>query len=190
MNNTSEMYSEIENKVKTLPEVLKLYGEFPRDKRRIVHCHGTFDVVHPGHLRQLSYAKTQGDILVVSTTADRFISKSGVRPYVPQDLRLINLSALALVDCVILNDEETPVELIKSLKPDIFLKGPDYAHEVNPKTLEEKDAVESYGGKMIFSPGDYVMSSTKIIQDRTMNLSSEKAKLLMEQENIDFDDCL
>ena len=188
MNNTSEMYSEIENKVKTLPEVLKLYGAFPRDKRRIVHCHGTFDVVHPGHLRQLSYAKTQGDILVVSTTADRFISKSGVRPYVPQDLRLINLSALALVDCVILNDEETPVELIKSLKPDIFLKGPDYAHEVNPKTLEEKDAVESYGGKMIFSPGDYVMSSTKIIQDRTMNLSSEKAKLLMEQENIDFDD--
>lgn len=178
------MYSSIENKVKSVSEVLEILGHFPREGNEIVHCHGTFDVVHPGHLRQLSYAKTQGKILVVSITSDRYIGKAGVRPYVPQEMRLVNLSALSLVDYVILNDEETPIQLIKELKPDIFIKGPDYSHEINTKTTEEKRAVESYGGRMSFSPGDYVMSSTKLIQDRAINLSSEKAKLLIEQEQI------
>lgn len=188
MTNTGDMYTSIESKVKTVEEIIQEYGTFPRLNKRIVHCHGTFDVVHPGHLRQLSYAKTQGDILVVSTTADKFISKSGIRPYVPQDMRLVNLSALTLVDCVVLNDEETPIDLICKLQPDIFIKGPDYSHEMNPRTLEEKAAVESYGGRMLFSPGDYVMSSSKLIQERSMNLSSEKAKLLMAQENLTFDE--
>jgi rfaE bifunctional protein nucleotidyltransferase chain/domain len=181
---TAGMYSSIENKVKTVDEILSLLGHFPRGENEIVHCHGTFDVVHPGHLRQLSYAKTQGKFLVVSITSDRFIGKAGVRPYVPQEMRLVNLSALSLVDYVILNDEETPIELIKELKPDIFIKGPDYSHVTSAKTTEEKSAVESYGGRMLFSPGDYVMSSTKLIQERAINLSSEKAKLLINQENL------
>lgn len=188
MTSTGDMYTSIDSKVKTVEEILQEFGSFPRKDKKIVHCHGTFDVVHPGHLRQLSYAKTQGNILVVSTTADKFISKSGVRPYVPQDMRLVNLSALTLVDCVVLNDNETPIELISKLQPDIFIKGPDYSHEMNPRTLEEKTAVESYGGRMLFSPGDYVMSSSKLIQDRSMNLSSEKAKLLMAQEELTLSD--
>jgi rfaE bifunctional protein nucleotidyltransferase chain/domain len=182
------MYTSIESKVKTVEEILQEFGAFPRANKRIVHCHGTFDVVHPGHLRQLSYAKTQGEILVVSTTSDKFISKSGVRPYVPQEMRLVNLSALSLVDCVVLNDQETPIELIHKLQPDVFIKGPDYSHDTNPRTLEEKAAVETYGGRMLFSPGDYVMSSSKLIHERSINLSSEKAKLLMAQEDLVFDD--
>jgi rfaE bifunctional protein nucleotidyltransferase chain/domain len=184
MTNTGDMYASIPSKVMTIEEVVNKYGKFPRKSLRIVHCHGTFDVVHPGHLRQLSYAKTQGEVLVVSVTADKFITKSGVRPYVPQDMRLVNLSALALVDCVILSEEDTPINLIKKLQPDIFIKGPDYSHEMNLMTLEEKETVDGYGGRMLFSPGDYVMSSSKIITSRSINLSSEKAKLLTNQEEI------
>lgn len=180
----SNLFLGIPSKCTTVENLLQKYG-FPRDAHdSIVLCHGTFDLVHPGHLRQLSFAKTQAPILVVSLTSDRFISKSGVKPYVPQEIRSVNLSALELVDYVIISDSETPNDILKMLKPEFFVKGFDYANQNNPKTIEEKRIVEEYGGKMIFSPGDFVMSSTKLIESRDFNLNYERLRLLMEQENV------
>ena len=86
-------------------------------------CHGTFDVVHPGHVRQLIYAKSKGDILIVSLTSDKYVNKGPLRPYVPQELRALNLAAFEIVDHVIIDQNPTPIENILILKPDFFVKG-------------------------------------------------------------------
>lgn len=183
----------IQSKEFSSEELLLQVGKFPRDAQKIVLCHGTFDIVHPGHLRQFAFAKTQGEKLVVSITADRFIAKSGVKPYVPQEIRSINLSALEIVDYVLVCESETPLEMLKKLQPEVFVKGYDYSSEENSKTIEEKQVVEAYGGKMVFSPGDFVMSSTRLIESRNFNLSLEKLQVLMKQEKVsirDFTNCL
>ena len=79
-------------KVKTPSELVSIIGLFPREITSIM-CHGVFDVVHPGHLRHLSYAKTKANFLIVSVTADRHISKGMYRPHVPEDMRALNLAA-------------------------------------------------------------------------------------------------
>ena len=83
-------------------------------------CHGNFDIVHPGHIRHLSYAKGNGDILVVSITADKFIKKGIYRPHVTEKLRALNLASLEFVDYVVIDNNTTPIKLIKRLNP-IFL---------------------------------------------------------------------
>jgi cytidyltransferase-like protein len=98
------------HKILTVEEVVARVGTFPRD-RLVTMCHGTFDVVHPGHLRHLLYAKGKGDVLVVGVTADRHVHKGNLRPHVPQDLRAVNLAAFEFVDFVIIDDHETPLEI-------------------------------------------------------------------------------
>jgi cytidyltransferase-like protein len=89
-------------------------------------CHGTFDIVHPGHIRHLMYAKEKADVLIASVTADAHISKGAHRPYVPQELRAANLAAFEFVDYVIVDHNETPIENIRALEPDYFAKGFEY----------------------------------------------------------------
>jgi len=176
------------HKILTVEEVVARVGTFPRD-RLVTMCHGTFDVVHPGHLRHLLYAKGKGDVLVVGVTADRHVHKGDLRPHVPQDLRAVNLAAFEFVDFVIIDDHETPLEIIRCLKPDFFVKGFDYTQtNLNPKTEEEKEAVIEYGGQMLFSPGDFVLSSTRLIESSPPNLRYERLLSLMERSGTSFAD--
>jgi cytidyltransferase-like protein len=85
------------HKIKTAEQIAEVIGKRPR-KKKVIMCHGTFDVVHPGHVRHLLYAKTKADVLIASLTADVHIKKGNMRPYVPEDLRVINLAALEMVD--------------------------------------------------------------------------------------------
>lgn len=175
-------------KIKTAEELRALIGERPREKK-VIMCHGVFDVVHPGHLRHLIFAKSKGDILVVSLTADQFIMKGNVRPYVPEDLRALNLAAFEIVDYVIIDKESTPISNIKKIQPDYFAKGYEYVKgSVHPKTQEEIDTLDSFGGEMIFTPGDIVYSSSHLIELAPPNINSEKLMILMEAEKISFDD--
>ena len=86
------------NKIVTNKKLQKILGEFPRKKgSKVAMCHGVFDLVHPGHIRHLQFAKTKSDILVVSITADLHVNKAAMRPYVPQQLRAENLAALECI---------------------------------------------------------------------------------------------
>ena len=151
-------------------------------------CHGTFDIVHPGHIRHLLYAKSKGDILVVSITGDVHVTKDNYRPYVPQDLRQLNLATLEFVDYVITDFDATPLNNLRILKPDFFAKGYEYMDGcVHPKTQEEINVLESYGGEVIFTPGDIVYSSSALITLEPPGIEIEKLMLLMEREEITFD---
>lgn len=173
-------------KIHTAAELARLLGSFPR-KKRVVMCHGTFDIVHPGHIRHLLYAREKGDILVVSVTCDEHILKANYRPHVPETLRAMNLAALEMVDHVVVDRNATPIENIRLIKPDFFVKGYEYGSgPMPPKTQEEKDSVESYGGEIIFTPGDVVFSSSAIIESKLPNLAVEKLALLMRIEGVTF----
>jgi rfaE bifunctional protein kinase chain/domain len=174
------------SKLKTPEELQKILGPMPRKKKAIM-CHGTFDLVHPGHIRHLIYAKSKADILITSITSDAHIQKANFRPFVPQGLRAMNLAALEVVDYVVIDDNPTPIENIKVIRPDFFAKGYEYNKAgLNPKTKEEKDALEMYGGEILFTPGDIVYSSSHIIEQDPPNLAADKLHSLMQAEGITF----
>lgn len=174
-------------KIKTLEELAMILGPMPRHKK-VIMCHGVFDVVHPGHLRHLIYAKSKADILVASLTADRHIIKGTHRPHVPQDLRALNLAAFEIVDYVIIDPNDKPLDTLRQLKPDFFAKGYEYnANGLSPKTKEEFDLISSYGGEVIFTPGDIVYSSSQLIEMEPPNLRMEKLLMLMDSSGISFE---
>src|SRR5256885_17151689 len=106
-------------KIKTREELRQIIGPRPR-KKSVIMCHGTFDLVHPGHIRHLMYAKSKADLLVASLTSDAHINKANFRPFVPQDLRAMNLAGLECVDFVIIDESPTPIEDIEYLQPDFM----------------------------------------------------------------------
>src|SRR5215467_2341241 len=135
------------HKIKTPAEIREAIGPLPR-QRRVIMCHGVFDVVHPGHVRHLLYAKSKADILIASITADHHITKGTHRPHVPQDLRAVNLAAFEAVDYVIIDKNAKPLDNIRLIEPDYFAKGFEYtAGGMPPRTAEEAEVVESYGGE-------------------------------------------
>jgi rfaE bifunctional protein kinase chain/domain len=174
------------HKIKTAKEIRQVVGLRPRQKK-VIMCHGTFDVVHPGHIRHMLYAKTKADILIASLTADEHITKGTMRPFVPQDLRAINLAALEMVDYVVVDLDPTPLKNLTIIEPDFFAKGYEYTSgAVHPKTQEEIAVLESYGGEMIFTPGDIVYSSSALIELAPPSIAVEKLLTLMQNENITF----
>ncbi|MEW6055581.1 MAG: PfkB family carbohydrate kinase [Bdellovibrionota bacterium] len=180
--------SDYRRKIKTKEELLEVIGPRPR-KRSVIMCHGSFDIVHPGHVRHLMYAREKADVLVASLTSDSHISKANFRPYVPEQLRAMNLAALEVVDYVIIDPNPTPLENIRFLQPDYFAKGYEYnADGLHPKTAEELQVLEAYGGEVIFTPGDVVFSSSSFIEQAPPKLASEKLGLLMKEEGVTFDD--
>lgn len=177
-------------KIKTREELLQIMGRRPRE-RSVIMCHGTFDLVHPGHVRHMMYAKSKANVLVVSLTCDAHIGKANFRPFVPQELRAMNLAALEVVDYVLIDEHPTPIENIKFLQPDYFAKGYQYSKDskegLHPKTREEIETLESYGGEMIFTPGDVIFSSSAFIEHAPPKIAAEKLTTLMESEGITFD---
>ena len=179
--------SDFRRKVKSREELREILGAHPRD-RSVIMCHGTFDLVHPGHIWHLMYAKSKADVLIASLTSDAHIVKADYRPFVPQQLRAMNLAALEVVDYVIVDESDTPLENIRYLQPDYFAKGYEYSEQgVHPRTREEMDALASYGGELIFTPGDVVFSSTAFIDATPPNIAVEKLVTLMKSEGITFE---
>jgi rfaE bifunctional protein kinase chain/domain len=174
-------------KVKTVDELCAAIGSRPRAKK-VIMCHGVFDLVHPGHIRHLLYAKEKADVLVASLTADAHITKAQYRPFVPQELRALNLAALEMVDFVLIDLNPTPIDNIARIQPDFFAKGYEYADGgINPKTQHELEVLQSYGGELLFTPGDIVYSSSHLIESGPPNIALEKLLLLMEADGLDFD---
>jgi len=185
---TSAEQALFERKIKTPEQLRVLLGAPPR-ARKVIMCHGTFDLVHPGHIRHLIYAKSKASILVASLTADVHIEKANHRPFVPQELRAMNLAALEVVDYVLIDFNAKPLGNLQIVRPDYFAKGYEYSQGgIHPKTLEEKEIVESYGGELLFTPGDIVYSSSAIIEASPPNLAYHKLSSLMDAEGVTFND--
>ena len=183
----SSLTEKYRHKIKTAEELKQILGPRPRAKK-VIMCHGVFDVVHPGHVRHLLYAKTKADILVASLTSDVHISKGHHRPHIPQELRALNLAAFEVVDFVIIDKNPTPIRNVELLQPDFFAKGYEYtAAGLPPKTQEEVAVLKAYGGEMIFTPGDIVYSSTRLIDLAPPSIKSEKLLTFMDSEKLTFD---
>jgi bifunctional ADP-heptose synthase (sugar kinase/adenylyltransferase) len=175
------------HKIKSAQELRDVIGPRPRNKS-VIMCHGVFDVVHPGHVRHLLYAKSKADLLVASITADHHITKGAHRPHVPQDLRAVNLAAFEVVDYVVIDKNPTPLENIRLIEPDYFAKGFEYTATGMPvKTAEEAEVVRAYGGEVIFTPGDIIYSSSNLIDLAPPAIKLEKLQILMERNGITFD---
>lgn len=113
----------------------------------VVFTNGCFDILHRGHTQYLAAAKALGDILVVGVNTDRSVRalKGDARPVVPEDDRAQVLAALAAVDFVTLFDEDTPLELITTIAPDVLVKGAGYERD----TIVGADFVEERGGRVV-----------------------------------------
>jgi rfaE bifunctional protein kinase chain/domain/rfaE bifunctional protein nucleotidyltransferase chain/domain len=178
----------ISHKIRSAQEIAASVGPRPRDKK-VIMCHGTFDIVHPGHVRHLLYAKSKGDVLVASLTADAHIAKANFRPFVPQELRALNLAALEVVDFVVIDSDPTPIKNISLIQPDYFAKGYEYTkHGLHPRTAEEKAAIEAYGGEILFTPGDIIYSSSHIIETEPPAIATEKLMAVLAGENLSISD--
>ena len=133
--------------------------------KKIVLVHGVYDILHIGHIEYFKEAKRFGDILVVSVTANKFVNKGINRPYFNEKNRISLLNELSEVDYTVLSKEASAVNVIKNLKPDFYVKGPDYRLESNDKAgnlRKEKNEVVKYGGKLKFTSGR-LFSSTKVL---------------------------
>lgn len=175
-------------KIYTLPKLIKLLEKKHKKQKKIL-CHGNFDVVHPGHVRHLIYAKSKADILIVSITADKFNQKGTYRPFVPENLRALNLATFEMVDYVTIDNNKTSINILNKLKPDFFAKGFEYSSNGLPKaTKEEANTVKKFGGEMIFTPGDVIYSSTKLLRLSKPNIDNFRLSDLMKKNKITFDD--
>ncbi len=150
-------------KICTLPTLLRLRERAQSEGRLVVQCHGCFDIVHPGHIRHLRQAKAQGDILLVSITGDSSYSKRDGKPLIPEGLRAEGLAALDFVDWVYIEQSATAEDLLSRVRPDVYVKGKEYETNTDPRFLRERQRVEAGGGRVVFSSGDVVFSSTALI---------------------------
>jgi rfaE bifunctional protein nucleotidyltransferase chain/domain len=167
-------------KIKSIEEAAADLASLRQAGRKIVHCHGVFDLLHIGHLRHLNSARKLGDLLVVTVTPDRFVNKGPDRPAFPEALRAEALAMLECVDLVAINHWPTAVEAIQLLKPDIYVKGSEYreaAKDVTGGISREQEAVESAGGRLAFTD-DITFSSSSLINRHFASHSKKTSEYL------------
>ena len=144
----------LEGKIKSVDDLAVDLDALRAQGKRVVQCHGVFDLLHPGHIRHFEAARAEGDVLVVTVTPDRFVNKGPGRPVFNQRLRAESIAALQSVDYVAIDEWPTAVEAIRRLKPAVYVKGSDYADagdDLTGKIVDERQAVEEHGGRIHFT---------------------------------------
>jgi rfaE bifunctional protein nucleotidyltransferase chain/domain len=155
------------SKIKKLNEIAQILDDLRKQGKKIVHSHGVFDLLHPGHLKHFASARKKGDVLVVTVTADEYVNKGPGRPAFNQQLRAESIAAIECVDFVAINEWPTSVKIIEKLKPHLYVKGSDYAKkedDLTGKIFEEQGAVESVGGEIVFTD-EITFSSSNLINN-------------------------
>ncbi len=133
--------------------------------RVLVQCHGVFDLLHGGHVAHLTEARSFGDVLIVTITPDRFVNKGPGRPVFQETDRASLLAELRVVDYVLVTESPTAIEAIGAVRPDVFVKGPDYARaedDVTGNLALERAAVEAAGGRFVVTSAPTMSSSALI----------------------------
>ncbi|MBL6962974.1 MAG: adenylyltransferase/cytidyltransferase family protein [Bacteroidetes bacterium] len=167
----------IKNKIYLLDQLGQIISKLKEEGKTVVHCHGVFDLIHPGHIKHFEAANRFGDVLVVTITEDKHVNKGPGRPIFTESLRAENIAALQYVDFVAINRFSTAITAIEAIKPDFYVKGQDYKIELEDITggiVEERNKVEEYGGKLVFTE-EIQFSSSRLI-NRHLEDSSEEIK--------------
>lgn len=163
-------------------EFREIQKQLKKQKKKIILCHGVFDLVHPGHILHFEEAKKMGDILVVSVTAAKYVRKGPGRPYFSDEMRLKFLSSITSIDYVLLSDGYTVDDIIETVEPDLYVKGEEYRRaedDITGKIQEEAELVRRHGGEIAYTTGQ-VFSSTKLINHAFPSLPPD-VKEFMEQ---------
>ena len=169
-------------KILDLHELEDKTTELRNQGKKIVLCHGTFDLLHIGHIRHLQRAREEGDVLLVTVTADSYVNKGPGRPVFNHDLRMENLAALECVDFVAVNYETTSVNVLHQIKPHVYVKGSDYkkaGDDVTGNITKEREAVELHGGR-IFYTQEITNSSSHLLNEHFQVFSPEVKAYLEE----------
>jgi len=162
-------------KIFKFSELPKAISAARKKGKRIVHCHGTFDLLHPGHLVHFEEAKANGDVLVVTLTGEKFVNKGPGRPYFSDSLRARSVAALACVDFVSVVPFPHAKEAILAVRPAVYCKGKEYAEKAKDtygRIDEDIATVRSVGGKVAYV-GSVVFSSSKMLNDHFDNRSDQ-----------------
>ncbi|MCB2101822.1 MAG: adenylyltransferase/cytidyltransferase family protein [Rhodobacterales bacterium] len=158
-------------KLKTIEELAEVAALARTRGETVVLAHGTFDLMHIGHLRHLRQARREGSMLIVTLTADAFVNKGPGRPVFSEHMRAEMLAALECVDHVGVHHAKTAVDALYTIRPDVYAKGSDYKNaddDVTGGIVEERRAVESHGGRIAFTD-DVTFSSSALI-NRHLNI--------------------
>ena len=151
-------------KILDLDKLAEELSDLKSKGKKIVHCHGCFDMMHPGHIKYFQASKKMGDILVVTVTPDQYVDKGSGRPVFDQYLRTESIAALECVDYVAVNRWPTAENTLRLLVPDYYVKGQEFEklQDKTGKIQKEVDVVREIGGEMRFTH-EIVFSSTKIL---------------------------
>ena len=170
------------SKIKSIESLKKIISKLKNNRKKIILCHGVFDLLHIGHIKHFNEAKNFGDVLVVSITPDKYVNKGPKRPAFNEKLRAEAIAALDVVDYVAINSSPTAVSVIKKIKPNIYCKGPDYKNHSNDITGEIKNeinTIKKVGGKIVYTK-DITFSSTGLI-NQYGDINSEVQKLYIKK---------
>jgi D-beta-D-heptose 7-phosphate kinase/D-beta-D-heptose 1-phosphate adenosyltransferase len=151
----------IPQKIFTAPQIVQKAVQWRMLGKKIVFTNGVFDILHQGHIFSLSQAAKETDFLIVGLNADASVKrlKGESRPVNNQESRALVLASLMMVDAVVLFEEDTPLELIKSIMPDVLVKGGDYTVE---QIAGAKEVIAN-GGRVVINPILSGFSTTGII---------------------------
>ena len=188
MKNKNTFENFIQKKIQTVDSL----GEISRNKKinnkKIVLCHGTFDLLHAGHFRHFQDSKNLGDVLVVTVTSDKFINKGPGRPLFNQYLRAEMIASLSYVDYVGVVDDPSAIPSIKKIKPDIYVKGIDYKDkksDFTKKIIEEEKEVIKNGGVLKFTD-NITFSSSSLINENIFSYEKKLSKILENYKSLGF----
>src|SRR3954449_192360 len=152
-------------KIKTVEELGEIARSAQARGRKVALCHGVFDLVHLGHIRHIQAARNEGDVVMVTITADRYVNKGPGRPIFPENMRAEMLASLATVDWVGINHTSSAEPILDTVRPDIYVKGSDYENpedDVTGKIRSERDDFQSRGGGILLTPERAITSSIAV----------------------------
>ena len=155
----------LSRKIVPFPEASGFFARLKKEGKKIVQCHGTFDLLHPGHIIHFEEAKALGDKLVVTITGERYVNKGPGRPYFNDELRVKYLTSLEYIDYVVVIPFLAATEAIECVRPHIYCKGKEYQDpqgDVTGNIHDDIRTVKRVGGRVCYV-GSVVFSSTKLL---------------------------
>ena len=154
-------------KILNIEDLSVVIKDLKEQGKKIVQCHGCFDLMHPGHIKYFQASKEMGDILVVTVTPDEYVDKGPGRPVFNQNIRVESIAALECVDYVTINSGPTAEETLRQLRPTYYVKGQEFENreDMTGKLQKELTVLKEIGAEMKFTH-EIVFSSTELLNRR------------------------